>query len=163
MTHGHSNGFGLTGTTTFASSDHTHGMDHYHQWSWFNNIAASPSYDSGWSPNTGSDANAATTWGELTYNSIFNSGTFQVGPGANPTINKAFIKPGVTAATYTGRGLTGGASTHKSATDGPSGTASVGFTGAVTDFTGSTVLSGSGNSFNNEPSYINVIYLMRVN
>jgi len=148
--HTHTNTFALggtgvtTGTGTFASSSHTHNMKHVHQWGY-----------------TTLSANLYTMSTQSTATSTFtDSGTFYLFAPANAGTSVStlpiYIRSNIGAA-YTGGVLAAPTGTGDSAvTAAPSATATVTFGGSIDS-------TGSGAAFSNEPNYINVIYMIRVN
>lgn len=150
--HGHGNSFALGGTTTFASSGHTHIMAHTHQWG--------RRATGGIFSTTGSDPNNTSVFNQVVVNrsaDVASGGTYAA--VFTDFSTQVFYTAGVYAG---GNGASG--SGNNAATAGPSGTGTVTFSGSVTNVSGTNSgSSGAGSSFTNEPNYINVIYLIRVN
>lgn len=149
INHGHANTFGLTGTTSFASTGHTHDMSHAHQWSWTDSSSNNYSY---YSPQP-----AVATFTTA-------SGTF-IGSGSGVTSGTSSFPDNLradAARAFFTAGAIDASSNLISNTGSPSASASVGFTGAVTDHSGSSGSVGSGSSFDIRPSYISARYVMRV-
>lgn len=160
--HTHTNTFALggtgvtSGTGTFAAASHNHNMKHVHQW--LSNVSGTgaSSYVS-WS--LGSQSTSTTTWSgnpgtggnviPFSHNVLAGSGASyaaQINQFDNQTRN--YYTAGVLSA--------------------PSGTGDTAVTGDTSStktvtFSGSIDNTGSGSAFSNEPSYINVIYMIRVN
>jgi hypothetical protein len=161
INHGHANTFGLTGTTSFASTSHTHDMSHTHQaWRHWQSAANSPEmlvnnirsvsrteWDESTSPSTG------------LVNYLTNSPNPTAGSGRGLEWNSPASTTEFTV--YTS-GALNDAGSLLSNTGSPSATASVGFSGAVTDHSGSSGSAGSGSAFDVRPSYITTRYVMRV-
>ena len=149
--HGHANTFALGGTTSFASTTHTHNMDHVHQ-----SVFAS---------STANRAYALTSIVPTTYSFTSGAGTDYFS-GSSPTTKTAGGDSiDAHTASIFGEGYTGGSvdsGGNKANTGTPSATGTVSFSGAVTNFTGSTVSTGTGSSFDIRPSYITARYVMRV-
>ena len=143
MSHGHSNTFGLTGTTTFASSTHKHDMSHDHQWGQMSSSVLS-SWDSSGTLQTvlqGASTSGITGVNTNTVLSVV-ARDFYTKP--NSIINPA------------GGFLAG----IVPLTDVPTATGTVGFTGAVTSHSGNT-----GSTGNNEtaPRYVTENIFMKIN
>lgn len=127
MNHGHSNTFGLTGSTTFASDTHKHLMNHEHWWGSKTGNALNSFNSSGSSiAVTGviaDDDNVGTAQPFTTISS--GSVDFYTGGIINPA------------------GGTGGIFSNLHFTDIPMQTATVGFTGSVTSHSGNTGSTGA--------------------
>jgi hypothetical protein len=147
MSHGHSNTFALTGTTTFASAGHTHDMRHVHQWSY---VSGSDGSLYGLNSRNPSTADFTTS------SQILNSSA--QGTGSGNFVTKIFSG---LSSYYTG-GAVDIPGNLILDTGAPSATAAVGIGGSVTSFTGNTASSGTGSSFDVRPSYITARYIMRV-
>jgi hypothetical protein len=155
--HGHSNTFGLTGTTTFASTSHLHNMAHTHQVArlWESGSNAQMLYNYARNATLG-EWDESTAGGSLitAYNERL------VGSGS-AAASMQFQNLSTEYTFYTSGGLASDGG-DRSLTDGPSSTASVGFSGSVTSHSGSSGSTGSGSSFDIRPSYITARYVMRV-
>jgi hypothetical protein len=151
MSHGHSNTFALTGTTTFASDGHTHNMAHSHQWAYMSGDL---------DPDLRSTTSASSSQGIYTTGgtNVVENTTGPLGSGDDYYRNRG---AGTTIRYYTTGALNNSDSVITN-TGSNSASASIGFTGSVTSFSGSTGSSGSGSSFDIRPSYISARYVMRV-
>lgn len=140
---------------TVGSSSHTHSIAHTHQNGWFGTAGGvninwqyanytNNSSSTGWSDDFGSGGRSVLVSGGITYG----------GTGSSATV----IIPGFAVqagATYTSGVLSAPSGSGASAASGaPSATTTVGITNASI---------GSGTAFSNQPNYIDVIYMMRVN
>ena len=179
----------LTGDTTFASSSHTHGMDHVHQGAYATLAslfmptlaeAFVTSFTTGvqvFETNVGCGDGSnfmykyAGVGAGYTARAVNSGGTVMTSTGTPSATGTVTISS--TAASMTGSNNVGGTSaagsshTHGNGTLANS-TSSVTGTAAAqlwtsSGITGSTASSGTGAAFNTEPSYINVIYMIRVN
>lgn len=148
--HTHTNTFALggtgvtTGTGTFAKSDHTHNMKHVHQWGY-----------------TTLSANLYTMSSQSTATTTFtDSGTFYLFAPANAGTSVSTLP--IYIRSNIGNAYTAGVLSAPSGSGDTANTATPSATATVT-FGGSIDSTGSGAAFSNEPNYINVIYMIRVN
>lgn len=157
MDHGHSNTFGLGGTTTFATSAHTHNMRHTHQ-----TLA------------TGINLGVKIISGLESASVGYNTTTWTTPSGTGFTVLDQLLTPGGAGSEsfaqinttqpqfFSSRPLDSGGSALDN-TGSSSANATVTFSGSVSNMTGSTGSAGSGLSFSIEPNYVSVIYMIRVN
>ena len=153
MDHGHSDTFSVSGS--FASSGHTHDMNHIHQTMYSNANAYYMPNISGASLTTFTTDQIVVSQNFLDLHWSANNGQFFVYGLNVSNINGPW---------YSARAVYTDGATLRTDTGGPSGTASGGISGSVTNMTGSTGNGpGSGTAFGIEPKYIDVVYLIRVN
>jgi hypothetical protein len=149
MDHGHSNSFALGGTTTFATSGHTHDMAHVHQALYLDNNANFQGRSSRSSGTASFNATGSSALTAITTQTVAGvSSYYRPGSVSNSEI-------------YTTGAITD-AGFLVSNTGTPSATATVSFSGAVTSHSGSTGSAGSGSSFDIRPSYISARYIIRI-
>lgn len=147
--HGHSNTFGLTGTTTFAANGHVHDMAHAHQTTYQASTGAGSTYvRTSLSSSGGIWSTGETEWGR--------NGTYA--SGGNNTFLRILTSEQYF---YTSGALNNGGSVISN-TGSNSSSASVGFSGSVTSHSGSSGSVGSGTAFSVTPKYITARYIMRV-
>lgn len=164
----------LTGTTSFASTAHTHNMSHYHQW--------------GYTVGTGGSSNDfyGVTSASTNQGSFTSSGTDKLMStnGAVPQTGSTAVMAWAAEDTdewYTSGSLgqpSGSGSTAQTGT--PSATATVGLSSTAASLTGTASLTGliaatgsnsvtgtsasagTGSAYDSRPNYINAVYLMRI-
>ena len=158
--HGHSNSFGLTGTTTFAANGHTHNMQHLHQWNnqYRDPAGASPVRDY----SVTSPSLSTYTW--TTGTTQFQSTNNPLDSGTTSRIwysISTLPTPGNSKPLYTGAAIDAGLGAVDN-TGSNSASASVGFSGSVSSHSGSSGSTGTGSAFDIRPSYISARYVMRV-
>lgn len=147
MDHGHSDTFGLTGTTSFASSSHKHIMSHDHEWAAYSSGAGIlSSWDSG-----GASQTLLSTSGV----------TSSAGSGVIPQmslVNRSYYTNPAGMINPAG-GTVGGLGTIP-LTDVNNASASVGFSGAVTSYYGDTDTYGSNET---APRYVTENIFIKIN
>lgn len=143
----------LTGTTSFATTGHTHDMRHAHQWCW---TGGSNSYVTGevLSDGTyGTFTNGASTGTAFNASATQGGGTFDA---LYAYSQSAWFTSGALDHTYNVILNTGS----------PSATASVGISSTGASTTGSNSVTGTssstGTGSDSRPNYISAVYLMRV-
>lgn len=148
----------LTGTTTFATSTHTHPFDHSHQWGYVSSAAIYGFASIGTAYLDGSFTNATSGTAKIMDTVPVNA----VGGG--------FYSPLFTnlGSTYFTSGPTVDGTNLLTSTDGASASASVGISSTGASITGSNSVtgtsasSGTGSSYDSRPNYISAVYLMRI-
>jgi hypothetical protein len=148
INHGHSNSFALGGTTSFASTGHTHDMSHVHQTRYTNGATE---YQ------TSSNAPGQLSYGTSGTGVQFTETTLFVASGSGTLV---FNTKNATAAWYTAGAINSGGGAAQSG--GPSATGTVSLSGSVTSHSGSSGDVGSGSSFDIRPAYITARYVMRI-
>lgn len=155
--HGHSNTFALGGTTSFASTTHTHDMAHIHQ-HLRTEIGSSLTAVYGIS-----NSSSAFSLGQFTKTS---SGAGRLAEnyttassGSPVTTTSWDSSSGINY--YTGNALDSGGSA-KANTGTPSATGTVSLSGSVTSMTGNSGVTGSGSAYDSRPKFYNVKYIMRI-
>ena len=149
----------LTGTTSFASTSHTHNMAHDHQWIFVDSNTNSYVQTTS-SASQGTWTNSAATLYQGAYQTI------TTGAAASPAY---YFNASLGQSMYTSGALNPPGGSVGSATTGtPSATASVGISSTAASLTGSNSVTGtsssagSGTAYDSRPSYINAVFVMRV-
>ncbi|RYZ93032.1 MAG: hypothetical protein EOP06_02370 [Proteobacteria bacterium] len=144
MSHGHGNSFGLTGTTSFASTTHKHTMQHNHRWGYQDSSGHLMSYNT-------SLAITQVARGDVYFASVSDTSFAaftRSGPGQNYHTTGAFDASG---------GINGSA---LPLTGTPDGTATVGFSGGVSGITSSTGPAGASET---APRYVTENVFIKIN
>lgn len=150
IAHSHSNTFALGGTTSFATTSHTHGMDHVHQTLYSNDTRL-------YGP-------SSIAQGQVT---SFTTGVSGYGVNWTTTSDSSSgifyrANSGYTGALYSAKAVDSGG-TVMTSTGTPSATGTVTLSGSVTALgTTASGSAGSGAAYDSRPSFISIIYLLRV-